>query len=122
MVFGGDTTLMAPVELPEGVTVTALLCDLYDNDGFRSIQVIADLRQRAYASTSWESVATVSLATSQQGSSTAIQTEGVSANYDIDNGANTYSLVASISAPTEPANNPSLRFYGCRIKYTQSSL
>lgn len=115
----GDTTFVAPIDLPEGVTVTALHCDLYDNTGFHGIQLNADLRRRSYTSTSWVSVVSLSLATPAQFSSTAIQTDSAVAFHEINNGVNAYSLHASINSSLA---SQSIRFYGCRIKYTQSSL
>jgi len=122
MMFGGATTFIAPVDLPEDVTVTELRCYLYDNDGFNDISINANLRRRAYTSTSWASVATVSFGTGAQSALTTIQTQSSSANHVVNNGANTYSLQATINASTATGSNIALRFYGCRIKYTQSSL
>ena len=60
MMFGGATTFIAPVDLPEGVTVTELRCYLYDNDGFNDISINANLRRRGYTNTWWTSVVSVS--------------------------------------------------------------
>ena len=122
MMFGGAESFMAPVHLPEDVKVTELRCYLYDSDGFNNISVTAILRRRGYTSTSNSTIATLSFGTSAQGASNSIQTQSASADHVVDNSANTYSLKASISASTATSPNSGLRFYGCRIRYTESSL
>ena len=122
MMFSGATTFVAPVDLPEGVTISELRCYLYDSDGFNSISVNASLRRRGYTNTWWTSVASVSFGTGAQSALTTIQSQGDNASHVVNNEANAYSLTASISATTATSINLGLRFYGCRIKYTQSSL
>ena len=48
LMVDGDMMFVAPIDLPEGVTVTALQCDLYDRDGFGAIQLNADLQTLIY--------------------------------------------------------------------------
>jgi len=110
-----SSTEIAPVRLPDGVTITRFSCYYYDGTTTGDMGGTAYLRRRPRLSTSGTSLASVSLSTSNF-NSTVVQ-EGVDTtilNPVVDNAENSYFSYVFFSPST---NSIFLRFYGCKVEY-----
>jgi hypothetical protein len=109
--------LRAPLHLPEGVTLTGLTCEVYDNDGSNDFIGGASgawVGQRPFGSTSYYSWLNAPLGTS--GAADAIQTKSSAAgSVLVTSGADWF---VSASMQGDPGASSNLRFYGCRVSYT----
>jgi len=113
---GGQANIRAPLNLPAGVTVTALTCEIYDNDAandYTSSTSGAYVGRRAAGSLASTSHLGVSFGTT--GALDAIQTRSGSGALAIDSGAE---YVVHVFFSGVPTGSLSLRFYGCRVTYT----
>gem|GEM_PF-2951344 len=107
----------APISLPQGAVVTGLDLYYYDNDATYDVTATLYLFCRGNTATSGFTIAQVSITSS--GSSTNIQTASTTANTTINNQDNQYTLALHWVVPNVSGN---LMFYGCRIKYTITTL
>jgi hypothetical protein len=109
------------VRLPDGATITALACDVYDSTSSGDIVgFTVDLRRRCGVSATSSSLASVGPYTTS-GVSTSLQTvtDSTISSPVIANNTCAYFLGASWNLT---AASTGLRFYGCRIDYTMTTL
>jgi hypothetical protein len=115
--------LSAPIHLPQGATVTALFCHVYDNDAASSLSYTARLKRRGYSNTnvSASTLAECSSSTTGPGAANELSESGDNSilNAVIDNWNYSYHLWVNF---TVSAPSLSLRLYDCGVTYTYSEL
>lgn len=111
---GGNCDAMAPIQLPQGDTVTSLSCTILDNNAAGAAQIAVQLRRIAFSNgvastifTTPNSVDSVSVA--QYADATATAGTAV-----IDNNTYSYALKADFGTPVPGA---SMRLYGCKVTH-----
>jgi hypothetical protein len=117
---GPSTTLVCPVNLPQGAIVTEFRTYTYDNNATYNVELISSLYTQTLTLGVWDLMAKEWLNTS--GSSYNIQpTIDTTIQYaTIDNSNNQYWIYINFDANTN--NNINLRFYGSRITYTMDTI
>ncbi len=112
----------APVNLPQGATVTEFVVYYYDNTNTQGWTVEADLWRRPILGTAQSAMASISVTTTEAGQSSSILTtlDNTIANSQIDNQYYQYSIYVILDS--DQAYSSHLRFYGCRITYTLGTL
>jgi hypothetical protein len=119
-VGAGQLNLRAPLNLPEGVTLTAVTCEIYDWDSSRDLTTGGSgawVSRRAFGSTSTTTPLSTTFGTS--GATDAIQTRTGSGSAVVDSGGDWYVTAFLQALPSPDASGATyIRFYGCRVSYT----
>lgn len=124
-ISGGATpygvTMVAPVDLPHGATVTDFACYAYDSSSTNDLSADVDLRRRAVGASSAQVMGTVDLDTTGV-SSTAVfaATAPLIADPVVDN--TQYNYLLDLSFYSNDQLGSSMRFYGCTIEYETTSV
>jgi hypothetical protein len=117
----GVVEVIAPVNLPDGATVTALDCYYYDNSGTVSMDV-----EFVFGRRSWQGnpLSLVTLPATTSGTLNAIQriTETNTGDPAINNQTYQYWLYSSMTRTEGSAFDGNTRSYGCRIEYEVDEL
>ena len=109
----------APVHLPEDATITEFACYSYDNSFSFDFQMEVRLNRRSITSTSAYTLAM--LLVNSNGYSTAVYTNSDNTiDYPVVSNSN-YQYYIYLSWYTDYSGS-SMRFYGCRIKYSITAL
>ena len=109
----------APVNLPEDATATGLACDFYDNDSAEYLDFSASLKLRTIGDNTCSTIGSVNATTSGPGYSAAVSTVSSAFSHVVDNANNQYYISLEWRISTTSGG---LRFYGCRITYTMTTL
>ncbi len=110
---------VAPVHLPNGVTVTNMILYYYDNSSASNVALSAAFRRREMERTSYAQLSGYST-NSTENSTNVLATVGAAVlSGTVDNDAYMYSI--NISWQPDTTGN-SLRFYGARLEYRTSVL
>ena len=110
----GSSTLMAPVDLPQGATMTALNMYYYDGDPDDDFYVDMDLYAREMTDISPPAIASTSLTTAGASSDIQVVTDTTITASGVDNRGYQYHLWCSLG----PMTGLGMRFYGASIEYT----
>jgi len=110
---------VAPINLPEGATISEYKCYYYDNDTIDDIAFSSLLYHRNVQLTGTTTVASVA-ATSTGASAIIIEVSDTPAAPPVIANANNQYVAALNWSPG--SDSSSLRFYGCRIAYTMTTL
>jgi len=107
-----DVALIAPVDLPDGATVSSFQCYYYDNSASSELVATVRLGRRTTLALSSQEMASISISSS--GSTTNIQapvTRAISSATVDNEGASYYVDVFMTTGVTTTAQ----RFYGCKV-------
>ncbi|MBE9526674.1 MAG: hypothetical protein IME94_06830 [Proteobacteria bacterium] len=109
----------APIQIPDGVTITGLNCTFYDNNGANSLN--ASLR-RVNTTGGVQVIAS----TPSTVNSTSVQTVSKSASFStplpnnlVDNNTYSYNIFVSYSASDFTTLGANARMYRCEVRYNQ---
>lgn len=118
--------IYASVELPQGATVTEFRVYGYDNKADSNGVINAYLRRRSSAQAGYSSMASTVLDSSTWGADASVHEAFDNTIFlnPIDNGNNQYFIYVRWSFDSTPTPPPDMfiRFYGCRITYTLSTV
>jgi hypothetical protein len=120
---GSGAVAYAPVNLPDGVTLTDMRCYYYDNHPLAGLIIKAELMARSHTHHTGSILGTLDITTSLPGTNTSVQyadTTSVS-GHNVSSSSYMYRIRLSFS-PSGSLTGSTMRFYGCRISYTMATV
>lgn len=114
-----STYFQAPLDIPNGATITGMTCYRYDNDETNNQTNYVAVRERDLTSISSGSPDVVVASSTTSGASSSIQSISSTGTLTIDYNASAYWLYMYSSDFGGSAN---VRFYGCRLAFTLSTV